>query len=309
MPTRITRERSAVADVQARMLSAARVRIRTRDVTLANGLTIQLLEAGEGEPLLLWHGSGANALTLVPIMEQLPGRHLIAPHRPGYGLSERSTYTKDNVRSRSVQVIEQLLDVCGLEQVDVAGNSMGGVWALWAALDRPERIGRIALLGTTPLLPGTTVPVPLRLLATPGLGSLLDRLMPATSPAAVRRMMAGMGEGEAIGRYPELIDCFIAANGDPVAGETAHDEFTSLIRGLAGFRPEQLFTAQDLARIRHQVLLLWGEHDPVGGTAAARETASQLPHATIEMLDGGHAPWLDEPERAGKLVRRFLDAA
>jgi pimeloyl-ACP methyl ester carboxylesterase len=32
---------------------------------------------------------------------------------------------------------------------------MGGTWALWYALARPERVRRLVLLGAAPLLPGT----------------------------------------------------------------------------------------------------------------------------------------------------------
>lgn len=308
MSTPTTNWRTAVVDAQERMLSAASVEIRTREVDLADGLTLQVLEAGEGEPLVLLHGSGVNALTMVPLIEQLPDRHVIVPHRPGYGLSESATYAKDDIRARSVQVVEQLLDAFGLERADLGGNSTGGVWALWTALDRPERVRRIVLVGATPLLPGTTPPLPLRLMSTPGLGSLLDRMMPAASPETVRKMMAGMGEGEAIGRYPDLVDGFVAAASDPAAEEAAHEELTSMIRGLAGFRPRHRFTADDLARISHPVLLMWGAQDPVGSEQAARQAAGMLPHATIEMLPGGHAPWLDDPERTAELLRRFLDA-
>lgn len=306
MTTSMTEGRAALAKAQHRMIEAARIPIRTRQVTLADGPTLQVLEAGEGEPLLMWHGSGVDVLTMLPLLEQLPDRRVIAPHRPGYGLSEMLSYDRANIRQRSVRVVEQVLDAFAVDKADFVGNSTGGVWSLWTALDRPDRVGRIVLAGVTPLLPGTKPPLPLRLMSTPGLGTVLGKIMPDPSPETVRRMMKTMGEGETIGRHPLLIDALIAAASDPVANQVAHEELTSMLRGVVGFRPEQRFANDELGRIEHDVLMIWGTRDPLdAGNAVARVT-SLLPNARAEVLDAGHAPWLGDPAGFARLMTGFL---
>lgn len=265
-----------------------------------------MLEAGTGDPLVLWHGSGVNALSLVPLMEHLPDRRVIAPHRPGYGLSDPLAYDVDSIRRESVGIVEKVLDAFELDRADFVGNSTGGIWSLWSALDLPERVGRIVLVGVTPLLPGTKPPLMLRLMATPGLGTLLARIMPAPSPTSVRRMMAGMGEGDTIGLHPHLIDAMVAAGSDPVAGDVASAELRSMIRGLLGFRPQQRITDDELARITNQVLLLWGSRDPVDAGDAVAEVTRRLPNARAHSLDAGHAPWLGDPAGTADLVMEFL---
>ncbi len=303
-----TPERAAVARAQQAMLDAAAIPISARPVELASGITLNVLEGGEGEPLLLWHGSGVNALSLVPLMEHLPKRRVIAPHRPGYGLSDPLSYDRQSIREASVGIVEQVLDAYALERADFVGNSTGGVWSLWTALDRPNRAGRIVLAGVTPLLPGTQPPLPLRLMSTPGLGTLLGKLMPAPSPKSVRAMMAGMGEGETIGRHPRLVDVMVAAGSDPIAGQVAGEELGSMIRGLAGFRPQHQLPAHDLARITNRVLLLWGNEDPVDAGSAVEQVVAALPAASVDALDAGHAPWLGDPENIADRVMRFLEA-
>ncbi len=145
------------------------------------------------------------------------------------------------------------------------------------------------------------------MMATPGLGTLLGRVMPAPSPDSVRMMMAGMGEGETIGLHPTLIDAMVAAGSDPVAGEVSSAELSSMIRGLLGFRPQQRITGEELARMTNEVLLLWGTKDPVDAGDAVEEATRMLPNARSHVLDAGHAPWLGDPARIADLIRGFLD--
>jgi len=63
-----------------------------------------------------------------------------------------------------------------------------------------------------------------------------------------------------------------------------------------------------LAAIRTPIKFLWGEDDPFGGAETARRFVEQLPSAQLELMPGvGHAPWMDEPDHAATVVRRFLD--
>jgi pimeloyl-ACP methyl ester carboxylesterase len=302
--TELSSERAAFLAVQQQLLDEADLDIRPRRIQLEGGSTLQILEAGEGDPLVILHGAGSSSVLMIPLMEKLKGRRLIAVDRPGYGLSDPVDPGGD-YRRAAVDVLTGLLDALDLEQVDLAGSSGGGVWSLWLALDRPERIRRLALVGGCPMLPGTRAPWPLRLYSTPWLGELMNRMTP--SPSSVKREMAAMGEGETILNYPGQIDAFVAAGSDPVANKTVLDEFRVYLRGPWGARPERLFTEDDLGRVSHPTLLIWGDRDPLGGPGAARRAAASFPNAHLEVLPAGHGPWLGEPQRTGQLVTNFLN--
>ena len=119
-------------------------------------------------------------------------------------------------------------------------------------------------------------------------------------------MMAGMGEGDTISRYPKLVDVFVAAGSDPIAGEASQSELSVMIRGLAGFRPEYQFNAEDLQRVTHPLLLIWGDHDPIGDVETAQRTENTFPNAQLHVLPTGHAPWWGQPEQTTVLIKDFL---
>lgn len=296
--------RQAVARAQEIWTSSASVEIRSEWLELEDGPRTHYLSAGSGPPLILLHGSGNSSSDWVPLMEQQIGRTYLAIDRPGFGLSDPLDYEPAQIRQTSVAFISALLDGLRLESADFIGNSGGSVVALWTAIDRPERVRSLALLGATPLLPGTTVPMPLRVM-TSSLGSIVSRLLPDPSPQSVIKMMRVMGEAQSIVRYPELVDVYVAAGSDATAASASGREMTALIRGLRGFRPEMLFGDEELGSVSQPTMLIWGDNDPLGDRGVARRAAEMLPHSELHVVAGGHAPWWGDPASAANLLAGF----
>ncbi len=100
------------------------------------------------------------------------------------------------------------------------------------------------LLGSAPLLPGTRVPMPLRVSAAPVVGDLLKRVVKPNAKM-VGRLMSSMGEKDTIVRYPDLVDAIAAAGKDPTASAVNLAELRAAISSF-GFRrsmrvhPEEL---------------------------------------------------------------------
>ena len=274
-----------------------------RHVELASGRRVNVLETGDGVPALFLHGSGTDSRSLLPLLPHLDGVRAIAVDRPGFGESDPVRVPKARFRAAAVAFVDEILDALGLERPALAGNSMGGTWALWYALARPERVRRLVLVGSAPLLPGTHAPPPLRLMATPVVGALLARVKP--NAAMVVRMMASMGEKDTIVRHPELLATLVASGGDPDATAVNRAELRAVL-GPLGFRRSALVRAEELRRVRAPTLLIWGDRDPVGTVEAARVTAELIPQAQLEVLPGGHVPYLGNPERTAELLSSFV---
>ena len=268
---------------------------------------VHVIEAGEGVPVLFLHGSNTSSLSLMPLFEQLEGVRAIAVDRPGFGLSEPVRVLRERFRDAAVEFLDELLDELELERPALAGNSMGGTWALWYALARPERVGRLVLLGSAPLLPGTRVPLPLRVMASPVLGDLLARVVKPNARMVVQ-LMSSMGEQDTIVRYPDLIDSLVAAARDPIASAVNLAELRAAISAF-GFRRSLRVHPDELRRLTMPTLLIWGDHDPVAAVEAAQTAAALVPDAQLEVLPAGHVPYLGHPERVSELLSRFVCSA
>ena len=141
---------------QRRLFAACAMQTASRGVRLADPpLAVRVLEAGDGPPLVLVHGSGMSASTWAPLLPHLAGYRLIALDLPGFGLSDAFDYTWRSLREHAVARLMSLLDALDLARGPVIGTSLGDMWALCLAVDAPERITALASLGVPAVaLPG-----------------------------------------------------------------------------------------------------------------------------------------------------------
>src|SRR5690242_21724963 len=122
---------AAFEDAERRLFEACGVQVTSRRLRLADpSVAVRVLETGDGQPLVLAHGSGMSASTWAPLMPHLKARRLIAFDLPGFGLSDGFDYGGRPLRSHAVAQLTSLLDVLGIEQTPIVGTSLGGMWAL-----------------------------------------------------------------------------------------------------------------------------------------------------------------------------------
>ena len=109
-------------------------------------------EAGHGEPLILVHGGGAGADGWSNWNGSLPlytsMMRAIVPDMVGFGHSDAPdpadfSYTQA-VRNR--QLID-FIEALGLSKVNLIGNSMGGATSLGVAIERPDLVKNLVLMG------------------------------------------------------------------------------------------------------------------------------------------------------------------
>ena len=106
-------------------------------------------EHGAGSPLLLIQGLGYAVWAWRNQLAPLGAQHrVIAFDNRGAGRSEKppGPYTIDQLAADAARV----LDERGLAGAAIVGLSMGGYIAQTVALSRPELVGRLVLVGTSP---------------------------------------------------------------------------------------------------------------------------------------------------------------
>lgn len=102
------------------------------------------------EPLLvLLHGPGQSPPSWQSVVENLdPERPMHAPWLRGLKPTESGQF---DLSAASVAV-EQMLELRGVERVDLVGTSLGGMVALRLAADNPAMVRRLVLI-STPVVP------------------------------------------------------------------------------------------------------------------------------------------------------------
>jgi pimeloyl-ACP methyl ester carboxylesterase len=245
---------------------------------------------GEGPPLVLLHGIGHRRQGWAPVMDMLAAeREVIAVDLPGFGdsppLPPGTPYTLDAVVSALAGTFADL----GLDRPHVAGNSLGGLFALEAA-DR-GLASSVTALSPAGFFNALELRYGMSVLRASRLGArvpetVLTRL--ARSPRR-RTLMFGMIYGR-----PDLMDIEALA-GDARAMRDAPG-FEPTLRAGRGTR--FLGSCADVP-----VTIAWGTKDRLLLRGQAIRAQRRLPHARFVWLEGcGHVPMSDDPPRVAKVL-------
>jgi len=291
-------------ELQGRLLAHYGVQAESYYLELARPrMRAHLLEAGEGEPTIILHGGDGEAVTWAPLLGPLQKEtRVLAVDRPGCGLSDPFDYREVDLRAHAAEFVLSLLDALRLDSATLVGGSMGGFFALAAALAHPERVRSLVLVG---FALGTTRDL------SQGLKTLCG------TPGAAEAFMRGRDNLEAQkSQYREMFhvdprtlpDLYFETRVAGLRLPSERGTWATLlprVGDLQGTRPE-IYLGDELSRLRPPTLILWGEHD-MAPIEVARQVAAAIPDARLEALPGvGHFPFLEVPEVTARLISDFV---
>jgi 3-oxoadipate enol-lactonase len=258
-----------------------------------NGVKIHYREYGEGEPLLMIMGLGANAdwwgdELLQPLTERF---HVVTFDNRGAGRSERpeGPYTVPQMAEDAVGLMDHL----GWESANVMGASMGGMIAQELALQFPERVRRLVLLCT---FCGGAEHVP----AKPEVLSLLTMPREGMTPADIARAsLYLLFPPEYIEGNPELMDEVVNAI---IIAPIEPKCFIWQYQGVAMWSCHAR-----LGGLRHPTLIVTGTEDVLIPPENSRIIADAIPDSRLVEIEGaGHALQTMFPEKIAAEVISFL---
>lgn len=265
----------------------------TYPVTAA-GVRTRVLEAGSGDDVLFCiHGAGSRADRFTPMIPALvsQGYHVFAIDLPGHGLADKNSGFAHDGPSMTTFVAE-VIKTLGLRDVTVVGTSLGGHLAVWLALDHPDLVLSVVLVGTVGV---NEFPAEFH---TP-VETVADG-----SPESVRRKLS-----------------FLVS--DPAAISDAWVREESMINTSLGAKDALRSTAEYLnngstpdrcdARVRTErpdlaVVLVWGEDDRWTPLSMGFDARDNLPGSVLEVMPGcGHAPYFEDPDAFVAILSRHRD--
>lgn len=263
---------------------------------LANGIQTNYHEHGQGEPVLLIHGSGpgvtgwANWRLTIPALAE--NFQVIAPDIVGFGYTERPADVLYNMETWLNHILG-FMDALGIEKAHVVGNSFGGGLALAMAIRAPQRVERLVLMGSAGL----------PFILTEG----LDRVW---------------GYTPSIDNMRGLLDLF-AFDRSRVTDDLARMRFEASIRPGIQEAFAQMFPAprqnsvnslaSDEVAIKalpHTTMIVHGREDKIIPLASSYELFSMIQQAQIHVFGQcGHWTQIEHTTRFNKLISDFFTEA
>ncbi len=264
-----------------------------RDVATASGRT-HYLELGEGEPVILLHGSGpgvsalANWRFTMPVLAR--DRRALAPDLLGFGRTETSRPARVDLAAWTEQVIE-MADALDLGTFDLVGNSMGGAIALAIAVRHPSRVRRIVTRGSLGVPPTLT----------PGLDAVWGY---RPSLERMREIISLFAWDQRYAQDEELVRLRFETSSDPSVRERYEAMFPAPRQAAvdAAVVPDA-----SLRALTHPVLLVHGRDDRVVPLETSLVLADVLPNARLVVYPRcGHWVQIERRVEFPELVAAFL---
>jgi len=256
---------------------------------------VEYSEAGSGDPVLYFHGSGVTGDVMLTVETSMieDGFRLIVPNRPGYGKTPLSPHRS---AAGCADVAAAFLDTLGIASVSVMGSSGGAAFAASFALNHPNRAKSLVLLcpqlhrwDHKQWLPETsrwTLPF----LKRPLLRTFLLKLY----GIQLRRMTATqLLKTEAGERYPDVA-------GDPVSQTLSTTTLAAMGQGTryAGFENDfVVFTNEDIiganSSMQTPTLIMHDVKDPLAPVDHVVWFVSRFPRCErVSVHAAGHLIWV-----------------
>ena len=269
--------------------------------TNIDGVRIHYQETGDEKapPILLIHGFISSTLIWSDVFQPLAraGFRVIAPDLPGYGYSDKPRYGEYTIESQARAVLG-LMDRLGIEKATLVGASYGAAIAASVALDHPERVNRLVMIGAV----SNDEPkkkLLLRLVRLPLIGDIVTPLFLGSrlilrlrTEEVYRRIGLPLDEHKLEARHHLL---------------AAADTHRAMIRTVRHWSANRI--ARDAHLIRQPTMLMWGEDDSHIPLDEAFRLRDEMPNARLVIFRNcGHLPPQEYPKQFVGMVSEFCKA-
>lgn len=287
-------------------MSSTRTSARTERTLQVGRRKIFVTEAGTGTPVVLLHGGGPGATGASNYVRNIDALaehfRVIVPDMPGYGASSKDVDQSDPFGDLAL-AIRGLLDEIEIDRAHLVGNSYGGAAALRLAMDRPDKVGRLLLMGPGGI--GTT-----RALPTKGLNTLLGYYG---------------GDGPSRPKLETFIRDYLVHDGASVPDEIIDVRYEASIQPEVVANPPlrrpsgptapltllrmDLSRDKRLGKVKAKTLVVWGADDKVNRPAGGQLLVDAMPDCDLYVAaNTGHWVQWERADLFNDLATRFLAA-
>lgn len=206
----------------------------------------------------------------------------------GFGESgkKRDTYQVQDF----VSLVDQFMEQLGIARAPLVGHSMGGTVSLLVAMQYPQRVRKVVVVGS-PIV-GSSLSFLLKLFGRRPVASLIYHNLWGLKLSF--RLMAPFYSRDK--RWADMMDRDLSST-----------TLESFLLSIASLRRTDV--RPDLNRIQVPAMGMYGNRDIVVNPNQWKPMLAGIPHTRIERFPhAGHFIMLDEPQKFRETLRDFLDS-
>ncbi len=250
----------------------------------SDGSVIAYEVTGQGEPLILIHGINGNMEMFYHNVQELSKYYMVITYDlRGHGKSDRPlNYSMEDHINDCFTLIKHL----GIKRTNVLGFSLGAYIALGFAINYPEYLNKLILVGGK----------------AHGEVSSFARLM-----TKHRHEIKGLTKKEVLEKLNPYIYHNTAIVKEWLEKVTDYSTMTANEEAIASRSVSNFDFRDDMKYIDKEVLLIVGEHDGLNPPNESEEIEQSVKRSfLVEFNQSGHAPLAEEHERFNDIVHYFL---
>ena len=261
---------------------------------VVDSLLIHYRDEGEGEPLLLLHGTFSSLHTFNEWNKHLKKHYrVIRLDLMGFGLTGANE-TGDYSAANHCRVLKRFLQMLKIERCHVVGNSLGGLLAWEFALRNPQIVDKLVLIDAAGFMEEENLPLPFRLARAPLAGRVIKYV--------VRKEVLKQFVKQVYFNQEKVTEQLITRYYDLFTRDGNTDAFL----GLAN----QTYTdgSDNLKMIQNPTFIMWGREDVWIPVHNAYRFHQLIKNSILKIYpEVGHVPMEEIPEETALDLMEFLE--
>lgn len=257
------------------------------------GVRVHYQETGSGYPVICIHGAGPGASSESNFKNNVGALaekfRVILYDMPQYGKSEKIVLKEPRL-TYNARILNGFMAELGIDTAYIVGNSMGGQVALKLGLDFPDRLAKVVVIGSTPIIP-------------------IFSPHPVEGVKMIARYYKGSGPSRE--KLRDLLETIVYDSSfltDDVLEERFKGSIDPEVVELFGKRQGEIpreFLGSELPSLKAKLLVVWGMDDRFGALDVGLQMTRIVPDARMHIFTKcGH--WA-QVEHAGAFNRLVLD--
>jgi pimeloyl-ACP methyl ester carboxylesterase len=262
-----------------------------------DNLVMHYQDQGTGPTLVLLHGVASSLQTWDGWVERLADDYrIIRIDLPGHGLTGSDPSVERYDTAYMVDKLEKFLNKLKIDDIYIAGNSLGGYVAWNYALHRPDRVKKMVLLDAAGF--PQDLPFIMNLAAMPVIGGMSSLMMP--------KFIVGMNISAAYGDDDKVDDKLVQRYFDLTMREGNREALVKVFRTMKE-QSSNPHLGKRIKEINVPTLLMWGDQDEWVPLEILAQFEEALENSQTIVYEGvGHMPMEELPVQTARDAHSFF---